>query len=234
MIYLHSLRLPGAEAETDFFYRITRTCYNNFYPFQIFPEMGLRELTFEPVTILCSGNGSGKTTLLNIIAEQIGAERSAPYNQSSFFADYLSLCQIETESDSSKALKNAAIITSDDVFEYLLQIRALNEGIDLKREELISEYTDMKYAKFQMRSMEDYEQLRKVAAARRSTGSGYVKSRLMKLNHEHIQYVLDCFRENTTRVRNIKQYLLASLYNAPMTIDSYYRARVQHDLYGKE
>ena len=61
-----------------------------------------------------------------------------------------------------------------------------------------------------------------------------VKSRLMKLNHEHIQYVLDCFRENTTRVRNIKQYLLASLYNAPMTIDSYYRARVQHDLYEKE
>ena len=61
-----------------------------------------------------------------------------------------------------------------------------------------------------------------------------VKSRLMKLNQEHIQYVLDCFRENTTRVRNIKQYLLASLYNAPMTIDSYYRARVQHDLYGKQ
>ena len=61
-----------------------------------------------------------------------------------------------------------------------------------------------------------------------------VKSRFMKLEQEHIQYVLDCFRENTTKVRNIKQYLLASLYNAPMTIDSYYRALVQHDMYGKE
>ena len=61
-----------------------------------------------------------------------------------------------------------------------------------------------------------------------------VKSRFMKLDQEHIQYVLDCFRENTTKVRNIKQYLLASLYNAPMTIDSYYRALVQHDMYGKE
>ena len=61
-----------------------------------------------------------------------------------------------------------------------------------------------------------------------------VKSRLMKLDQEHIQYVLDCFRENTTKVRNIKQYLLASLYNAPMTIDSYYRALVQHDMYGKK
>ena len=61
-----------------------------------------------------------------------------------------------------------------------------------------------------------------------------VKSRLMKLSQEHIEYVLDCFRENTTKVRNIKQYLLASLYNAPMTIGSYYTALVQHDMYGKE
>lgn len=59
-----------------------------------------------------------------------------------------------------------------------------------------------------------------------------VKSRFMKLDSEHIQYVLECFKENTTKVRNIKQYLLASLYNAPMTIDSYYTALVRHDMYG--
>ncbi|MCI6767634.1 DUF6017 domain-containing protein [Porcincola intestinalis] len=59
-----------------------------------------------------------------------------------------------------------------------------------------------------------------------------VKSRFMKLDSEHIRYVLHCFKENTTKVRNIKQYLLASLYNAPMTIGSYYTALVQHDLYG--
>ena len=58
-----------------------------------------------------------------------------------------------------------------------------------------------------------------------------VRSRLMKLNEEHIQYVLDCFRGNTTKVRNIKQYLLASLYNAPVTISSYYSALVQHDMH---
>lgn len=61
-----------------------------------------------------------------------------------------------------------------------------------------------------------------------------VKSRFMKLDSEHIQYVLDCFKENTTKVRNIKQYLLASLYNAPMTIDSYYTALVRHDMYGAD
>ena len=61
-----------------------------------------------------------------------------------------------------------------------------------------------------------------------------VKNRFMKLDSEHIQYVLDCLHENTTKVRNIKQYLLAALYNAPMTISNYYQARVQHDLYGEE
>lgn len=59
-----------------------------------------------------------------------------------------------------------------------------------------------------------------------------VKSQLMKLNGEHIKYVLSCMRENTTRIRNIKQYLLAALYNAPMTISSYYGALVNHDMYG--
>ncbi len=59
-----------------------------------------------------------------------------------------------------------------------------------------------------------------------------VKSRLLKLNREHIVFVLDSLRENTTKVRNIKQYLLAVLYNAPLTIENYYAARVNHDLYG--
>ena len=59
-----------------------------------------------------------------------------------------------------------------------------------------------------------------------------VKSRLMKLTNEHIRYVLGCLKENTTKVRNIKGYLLATLYNAPITISNYYSALVNHDLYG--
>lgn len=59
-----------------------------------------------------------------------------------------------------------------------------------------------------------------------------VKSRFLKLNSSHIEYVLDRMRENTTYVRNIKKYLLAALYNAPTTIDSYYASLVNHDLYG--
>ena len=59
-----------------------------------------------------------------------------------------------------------------------------------------------------------------------------VKSRLLKLNSEHIKYVVDCLKSNTTKVRNIRSYLLTSLYNAPTTISSYYTALVNHDLYG--
>ena len=70
----------------------------------------------------------------------------------------------------------------------------------------------------------------------RVAGSDYpaevVRSRLLKLNAHHIEFVISCFKENTTKVRNVKQYLLTSLYNAPVTIDSYYTALVHHDLYG--
>lgn len=60
----------------------------------------------------------------------------------------------------------------------------------------------------------------------------FVKNKLLKLNAEHIEFVLDCMKENTTQVRNIRQYLLAALFNAPSTMDNYYSARVNHDLYG--
>ena len=57
-----------------------------------------------------------------------------------------------------------------------------------------------------------------------------VKGRFMKLTIEHIRYVMTCLQENTTKIRSIKQYMLAALYNAPSTIDGYYRAEVNHDM----
>ena len=59
-----------------------------------------------------------------------------------------------------------------------------------------------------------------------------VRSRLLKLDMEHIKFVFSCLKENTTKIRNIKQYLLTTLYNAPVTIGNYYSALVQYDLYG--
>ena len=62
--------------------------------------------------------------------------------------------------------------------------------------------------------------------------SAVVKSKLLKLNPEHIEYVIDCMKSNTTDVRNIKKYMLAALFNAPSTIDSFYTSKVNHDFYG--
>ena len=57
-----------------------------------------------------------------------------------------------------------------------------------------------------------------------------VRSKLLKLNSEHLRFVTDCLKQNTTRIRNIRQYLLATLFNAPSTMNSYYTALVAHDL----
>lgn len=62
--------------------------------------------------------------------------------------------------------------------------------------------------------------------------ASFVKDKLLKLNSMHVEYVFECLNNNTTRVRNIKKYMLATLFNAPSTIDSYYSALVNHDMYG--
>ena len=70
----------------------------------------------------------------------------------------------------------------------------------------------------------------------RVAGNNYpaevVRSKLLKLNSEHIRFVMDCLKQNTTRIRNIRQYLLAALFNAPSTMNSYYTALVAHDMAG--
>ena len=60
----------------------------------------------------------------------------------------------------------------------------------------------------------------------------FVKNKLLKVNYSHIQYVLECLHDTTTKVRNVKAYLLTCLFNAPSTIGNYYRVEVNHDMYG--
>lgn len=61
-----------------------------------------------------------------------------------------------------------------------------------------------------------------------------VQERFRRLGQEHIEYILDALRRNTSKIHNIRGYLLASLYNAPATMGPYYQAEVQHDLYGRQ
>ena len=176
MKYLKSFCFVRQEQEFNFFMRIQRTCYDSYYPFQVLSRIGFARIDFEPVTILYGGNGTGKSTALNVIAEKLNLKRDAPYNRSNFFEDYADLCEYET---CSVIPKESRIITSDDVFDYMLDMRALNEGIDRKREEVFEEYLDAKYSKFRFRSMEDYDRLKQVNLARRKTQSKYVRENLM-------------------------------------------------------
>ncbi len=176
MIYLEYFTFPDSDREFDFFVNQKRTCYDSFYPFQILSGHHLQRIDFEPVTILYGGNGSGKTTVLNVIGEKLQLSRDSVFNKSNFFQDYLDLCDYQLK---GRIPVNSRVITSDDVFDYMLNIRSMNEGIDRKKESLFEDYLDAKYADFQMRSLDDYERLKKVTKARRLTQSRYVRSELM-------------------------------------------------------
>ena len=139
MIYLEWFTFPDSEKEFDFFLKQKRTCYDSYYPFQILSRHHFQRIDFAPVTILYGGNGSGKTTAINVIAEKLNLERDSVFNKSSFFGDYLDFCDYDTQ---IPVPKGSRIITSDDVFDYMLNIRSMNEGIDRKKEELFEDYLD--------------------------------------------------------------------------------------------
>ena len=175
MIYLRNFSFPSEDREYNFILDEKRTCFDTFYPFKILSKNDFTEIDFEPVTILYGGNGSGKSTALNVIAEKIGASRDTIFNKSNFFKDYVDMCDM----DEVKAAEIKRIITSDDVFDYILNLRNLNEGIDNKRENLFGDYLDAKYSGFKMKSLEDYEELKKVNSARASTMSKFIRKNLM-------------------------------------------------------
>lgn len=176
MVYLEEFELPDYGFECRFFGSQKRTCYDTFYPFDIFPEKDLEELSFEPITIFYGSNGSGKTTLINVIAEHLSASRDAAYNKSNFFDLYVAGCRARWQ----YGYQDSTVITSDDVFDYIFNVRNINDGVDVKRDDLLEEYLDLKHTHFQMRSLDDYEQLKKVNQARRQSGSQFVRKNLMK------------------------------------------------------
>ncbi|MDE6613836.1 MAG: AAA family ATPase [Clostridia bacterium] len=175
MVYLSHFNFPDYEQEVDFRIDIKKTCYTSFYPFFVLSKHGLTDLDFEAVTILYGGNGSGKTTALNVIAEKLSLERDTVYNRSNFFEDYVKRCRLKVE---RSIPQHSRIITSDDVFDYMLNLRNINQGIDNKRETLFEQYYDDKYAQSRITSLEDYDRLKRICLARSKTQSKYVKNRL--------------------------------------------------------
>ena len=173
--YLGRLTLPNETIEYEFLKNLRQSYYDGVYPFKLFPGKGLDELVLSPLTIFYGGNGSGKSTLLNIIAEIAGVQRHAPFNGSPFFSSYVEECQLE-----GFAPRQSQILTSDDVFDYLLNLRCLNEGISSRRAALFEEYTQRRNAPCQLRSMDDYDDFKESLDAKRQSLNGFVRQRLRK------------------------------------------------------
>lgn len=199
MIYLEYFTFPDGDAVFDFMLKQKRTCYDSYYPFQVLSRHRLQRMDFEPVTILYGSNGSGKSTALNVIGAKLGLSRDSICNKSNFFPDYLKLCSAGT---AGTIPPGSRMISSDDVFDYMLNIRSLNEGIDVRREALFQEYLDTKYARFQMKSIADYEQLKRANRAKSHTQSKFVREELMDNVREYsngesaFQYFAEKIGEN--------------------------------------
>ena len=172
-MYLSAFYFPGEEAESDFLFKLKTTYDQSVYPYGVLPKAGLNEIFFRPVTILYGGNGSGKSTALNVIAEKLRLVRSSAFNRSRFFEDYVDRCRVTLE---DAVPKDSRIITSDDVFDMMLDIRSINEGIDRKREELADDYFSLKKEKFQVRSLEDLDRLHRINQARSKTMSRFIEN----------------------------------------------------------
>lgn len=205
--YLSRFTLPDQDSRETALEKAVnhRTCYNNYYPFPVFDNWDPVTLTLAPITVLYGGNGSGKTTLLNLMGEKLGLERRSVYNRSSFFRDFVDLCQWEGQG----APPGSRVLTSDDVFDDLLDLRSLNQGVDRDREALLREYKQLRGEDFQLHSLEDYEHLKQVVCAKKKTSSGsaFVRQRLGgnvrgKSNGE------TAFRYFTNQIREDALYLL--------------------------
>lgn len=175
MLYLSSFSFPTQEEEEAFLNDPSTwlTCFNTFYPFQVLSQKGVEKIEFEPFTVLYGGNGCGKTTILNMIAEKLRLKREAPFNRTNFLGDYLESCRYELKAAPSS---DSRIITSDDVFNHVLNVRRINEEIDFTREEVFKRYSEDRYSEgFRLRSMDDYERLREVNLSRRVSKSEYAR-----------------------------------------------------------
>lgn len=151
MIYLNEFKFATFNQDLDFV--LPENCFNTKYPFGILSKNRIEKIKFETITIFYGGNGSGKTTALNVIAEKLRLKRETLYNKSNFFENYLRFCEYSAR----KIPLKSRIITSDDVFEFTMNLRHINEGIDRRREELFDEYDELKNQNFKIRNLEDYD-----------------------------------------------------------------------------
>ena len=206
MVYVKRIELPSEFAEIEFIKNEKHTCFNTFYPFKIFPEKGLSSVELDGITLLYGGNGSGKSTLLNVLAEKLGAVRYSDFNDAPLFEQYVKMCSL----DYLRQPRRSIVLTSDDVFDYTLNARSVNESIDERRQRLFDKYAETHWEAvknhdiLKLNGLDDYErwsETREILSPKRSQ-SAYIRSRTVRDIDLHsngetdMKYFLDRIEED--------------------------------------
>ena len=155
---------------------------DNPYPCGLFSEKEFGEINFRKITIFYGGNGSGKSTLLNLIAEKLQLNRIAPYNSGEMFASYVGKCKFtlgyDDEGFPHRIPNGSRIITSDDIFDYMLTVRTNNNEISECKEQARKDWVAQKYGDtVKIEGLQDYEALRLQVLARKKSVSrrGFIR-----------------------------------------------------------
>ncbi len=180
MIYLNRFKLLDIGMEHEII-KSKMDIHNSAYPLGILPQIEFENIEFEPITIFYGGNGSGKTTLLNIISSTINASKRNIDKKGELFNHYVDFCKNYVELIHQGECKNIKYITSDDVFDYLLDLRAINSSVNRRKDELVNQYFEYKNNTNNF-SIHQYDEIKNEYDSRRMTASKYVRTRLSKNN----------------------------------------------------
>ena len=179
MKFLKSFTLLDELQESDIVtYKEQRRIFNSSYPLHIFSLKEFKDIYFDNITIFYGGNGSGKSTLLNIISEKINSSTKSSIDKGSYFNEYVDLCKYDVSLEEPVEIKT---ITSDDVFDHLLDIRSINSNVNRRKERLSKEYLKAKFNESN-NSFQNYEELKNSCDSKRQTMSKYVRERLANNN----------------------------------------------------
>jgi len=174
MVYLKKFELLNSYEEHLLTEIERRKIYNSYYPIGLFSIKDFKDIEFSNITIFYGGNGSGKSTLLNIISEKLNAIRKNNIDKGYIFDLYVEHCKYSLGMDFPLEIK---LITSDDVFDYLLDTRAINANVSRYKERLGREYLSYKIDKNKS-NIDNYEDIKNSYDSKTKSMSKYIRDRL--------------------------------------------------------
>ncbi len=169
--------IPDADQEQGIIMGQKLNAYNNCYPLRIFPPKDITKFIFDqPITIFYGNNGSGKSTILNVIATKLNAQRKHQFLPTAYFDAYVNQCECDFN-EYNPNLKEVKLITSDDIFDYILNVDYINTSVNKKREQLVEEYRLLK-RKDCADFYNDFDKLKDKIDNNSKTMSHYIRDRL--------------------------------------------------------